>query len=316
MVRHGKGETKRKGRKIGPAVKKEYYYGPTNTTELSVKAKRKLVEKSQRLSERARNSAYAMERKEAEEAERTARALRQIRENDKRYAEEASSYLPPLSPSLSEGAKERKRIETSLIAEEAREKKKVALAAKKEQERIEAQRLKQEREAIEARKKAFLEKTRKEYEERKKAKNDKKLMGTRKKEQLRLEKKYDLEHMSYETERQKHYNELIAKGISEEKAETQAELQALFAIDPRMRKLKDPKTLWGNFMNSETPPPEPKVIAKKEQDEKSAPALLLEISAIPVHVPPPPPPPPPEPAEPVAPVAPVAPSAPLGPAGP
>jgi len=30
-----------------------------------------------------------------------------------------------------------------------------------------------------------------------------------------------------------------------------------------MRKLKDPKTLWGNFMNSETPPPEPKVIAKK-----------------------------------------------------
>jgi hypothetical protein len=263
MVRHGKGETKRRGRKIGPGVKKEYYYGPTNTTELSVKAKRKLVEKSQRTRNMVRNSAYAMERKEAEEAERSARALRQIRENDKRYAEEASSYLPPLSESMSEGAKERKRIETSLIAEEAREKKKVALAAKKEQERIEAQRLKQERDMIEARKKAFIEKTRKEYEEKKKAKKSKSMAITRKKEQLRLEKKYELEHLSYETEYQKHYNELVAKGIPEEKAETQAELQALFAIDPRMRKLRDPKTLWGNFMNSETPPPLPKVVAKK-----------------------------------------------------
>ena len=263
MVRHGKGETKRRGRKLGPGVKKEFYYGPTNKTELSVKAKRKLVQKSRRLNDMARNSAYAMERKEAEEAERSARALKQIREDDKRYAEEASSYLPPLSESMSEGAKERKRIEASLIAEEAREKKKIALAAKKEAERIEAQRAKQEREAIDARKKAFLEKTRAEYEERKKAKKSKSMAITRKKDQLRLEKKYELEHMSYETERKKHYNELIAKGLNEEKADSQAEFLALLAVDPRMRKLKDPKTLWGNFMNSETPPPLPKVVPKK-----------------------------------------------------
>jgi len=289
MVRHGKGETKRRGRKLGPGVKKEFYYGPTNTTELSVKAKRKLVQKSRRLNDMARNSVYATERKAAEEEERSARVLRQIREDDKRYAEEASSYLPPLSESMSEGAKERKRIETSLIAEEAREKKKIALAAKKEAERIEAQRLKQERDTIEVRKRVYLEKMRKEYEDKKQSKTERKIAATRKRErartpaqkaeQLRLEKKYDLEHMSFDTEWKKRYNEFVAKGINETKADLNAEFHTALAIDPKMRKLRDPKTLWSNFMNSETPPPMPKVKPLPPQPRES----LAPVKATPVR---------------------------------
>jgi hypothetical protein len=123
----------------------------------------------------------------------------------------------------------------------------LAEEARKEEER---------EERLEKRKERAKE-TKRLFEKTQKAKKDRK-------ERIRLEKKYGLSHMSPEPLEKERYEELLAKGVPEKEAKTQAEYWAIIQTDAKMRKLKDPATLWGDFMMNETPPKEDKkALAKK-----------------------------------------------------
>jgi hypothetical protein len=85
-----------------------------------------------------------------------------------------------------------------------------------------------------------------------------------KEEHLRLEKKYELNHLSAGPIEKERYEELIAKGVPEEEAKKQAKFYADFQADPRQRKLRDPATKWGDFALNATPPKKEKKPVVKE----------------------------------------------------
>jgi len=224
-----------KARRIFKAEPRSYF-GPT-ADQAAVAAKRK-SRKTVRLNETARASAYAIEQRKKDEAAASLRASRQIALNAERR-KEAASFLPPLASRTTRKSKKlspNMDIEAALAEEERKAAEKEVKNAYRKEKAKEAKRL---------------------FEKTQKAKKARK-------ERIRLEKKYGLSHVSPEPIEKERYEELLAKGVPEEEAKKQAEYYADIQADAKMRKLKDPATLWGDFMMNETPPKEDKkALAKK-----------------------------------------------------
>jgi len=165
-------------------------------------------------------SAILQKKLDIEEAE--ARALAAIRER-RRAEKEIASFLPPLSKSLARPITKttKNNINAALEEEEAKE-------AEKELKR-------EERKLRVAEEKRLFERTQKAKKGRKK--------------QIANEKKYSLEHLSFEDVRKERYEELIAQGIDSEKADKAARDYANIRIDPVFRAMKEGKRTWANILN-------------------------------------------------------------------
>ena len=236
-----------KARRIFKAEPRSYF-GPTADQEVAA-AKRK-SRKKVRLNETARNSMYAIEQKRKDEAAASLRASRQIALESARRKEAASLLPPPASRTTRKVKKlsPNNDIEAALAEEKLKMEEKAVRNVQRKERLAETKRVFMETQK--AKKAASLEKKR----------LGKERVATRKakEEHLRLEKKYDLNHLSAGPIEKEHYEELIAKGVPEEEAKKQAKFYANFQADPRQRKLRDPATKWGNFMMNETPPKEEK----------------------------------------------------------
>jgi hypothetical protein len=201
----------------------------------NVVKERKETAQRERFSKMTRDSVVAMQQKAKDIAEASARARAQIAVNDRRYRE-VTSLVPP------SGRTTRKKtvkpngpdsLELALLEQEAKE--------KEAAERLE----KRQHKAKEV--KELFQKTQKAKKVRER--------------QVRLEKRYDLEHLSYENALAEKRTELLDQGMEEAKAEAQAKFWADHYADPKLRVLINGKMKWGNIALKETPPkvdPKPK----------------------------------------------------------
>jgi hypothetical protein len=219
-----------------------FYFGPTVNS--NVAAERRATSRVKRLTTMTRDSAIAMQQKAKDIAEATARAEAQIAADSERY-KRAASLIPPKSTRKMARINNTTNIEAALLEEEVKE----AEAAVRLEKRA------QKAKAI----KELFQKTQK-------AKKDRR-------ERIRLEKKYDLEHVSYENALAEKRDELLDRGVAEEEAEAQATIWADHYADPKLRVLIDGKMAWGDFALKETPP---KVESKPKV--KAAVPLVTEAS--------------------------------------
>jgi hypothetical protein len=111
-------------------------------------------------------------------------------------------------------------------------------------------------------------------------------------QQVRLEKRYDLKHLSYENVFAEKRNELLANGVDEAKANKDAKFWADHYADPKVRVYIDGKMAWGNVALKETPPkedPKPKTAAVPLIPESSIRVSTMDYrkaaKAAPVFVP-------------------------------
>jgi hypothetical protein len=72
--------------------------------------------------------------------------------------------------------------------------------------------------------------------------------------QVRLEKRYDLEHLSYENALAEKRDELLDKGMEVAEAEKQAKFWADHYTDPKLRVYINGKMAWGDIALKDTPP--------------------------------------------------------------
>jgi len=202
---------------------------------------------------------YAIEQKRKDEAAASLRASRQIALESARRKEAASLLPPPASRTTRKFKKlsPNNDIEAALAEEERKAEEKAVRDAQRKERLAETKRVFMETQK--AKKAASLERKRigKERAATRKVKEE------QKKEQLRLEKKYKLDHLSAEPIEKEYYEELIAKGVPEEEAKKQAKFYADFQVNARQRKLRDPATKWGDFALNETPPKEKKKLIAK-----------------------------------------------------
>ena len=241
-----------KARRIFKAEPRSFF---GHTTDQDVAAAKRKSRKKVRLNETARNSMYAIEQKRKDETAASLRASRQIALESARRKEAASLLPPPASRTTrkSKRLSPNNDIDAALAEEERKAEEKAVRDAQRKGRLAETKRVFMETQK--AKKAASLEKKR----------LGKERVATRKakEEHLRLEKKYDLNHLSAGPIEKEHYEELIAKGVPEEEAKKQAKFYANFQADPRQRKLRDPATKWGDFALNETPPKEKKKLIAK-----------------------------------------------------
>jgi len=217
-----KGQTKRHRTGARPS-QSVFALQPVKTRKRSKSPKlvnaNKKEEEEQKYKKRI-ESAILQKKLDIEEAE--ARALAAIRER-RRAEKEIASFLPPLSKSLARPITKttKNNINAALEEEEAKE-------AEKELKR-------EERKLRVAEEKRLFERTQKAKKGRKK--------------QIANEKKYSLEHLSFEDVRKERYEELIAQGIDSEKADKAARDYANIRIDPVFRAMKEGKRTWANILN-------------------------------------------------------------------
>ena len=220
-----KGQTKRHRTGARPS-QSVFALQPVKTRKRSKSPKlvnaNKKEEEEQKYKKRI-ESAIRQKKLDIEEAE--ARALADIRER-RRAEKEIASFLPPLSKSLARPITKPKKqsknnIDAALEEEEAKE-------AEKELKR-------EERKLRVAEEKRLFERTQKAKKGRKK--------------RIANEKKYSLEHLSFEDVRKERYEELIAQGIDSEKADKAARDYANVKTDPVFRAMKEGKRTWANILN-------------------------------------------------------------------
>ena len=202
-----------------------------------VKERRETARK-ERLNEMARDSAFAIQQKARDIAAAEARASARIAAERERRAELAS-LVPPSATTRTTRKKSVKpsgpdSLELALLEQEEKEKEAAIRLEKRQHKAKEV--------------KELFQKTQK----AKKARN----------RQVRLEKRYDLDHLSYENALAEKRTELLDRGMAEEEAEKQAKFWADHYADPKLRVLIDGKMAWGNVALKETPPKvEPKAKA-------------------------------------------------------
>ena len=219
-----------------------------------VKERRETARKK-RLNEMARDSAFAIQQKARDIAEATARASARLAAEASRRAELASLVPPTASASASVRVTRKKKtvklspdsLELALLEQEAKEK---AAAERLEQRKAKAKEVKE-----------LFQKTQKAKKDRER--------------QVRLEKRYDLDHLSYENALADKRTELLAQGIDEAEAEKQAKFWADHYADPKLRVLIDGKMKWGDVALKETPPKEE---LKPKKSAAAAVPLLPESS--------------------------------------
>jgi len=202
---------------------------PTKSTKSQKKVKTlnkiKEEEKEAETYKKRIESAIRQKKLDIEEAE--ARALAAIKER-RRAEKEIASFLPPLSRSLARPvAKPKKQsknnIDRAIEEEEAKE-------AEKELKR-------EERKLRVAEERRLFERTQRAKKGRK--------------QRIANEKKYGLNHLSFEDVRKERYEELIAQGIDSEKADRAAQYYANVKTDPVFRAIKEGTRTWANILNED-----------------------------------------------------------------
>jgi len=207
----------------------------------NVVKERRETTRQDRLNKMARDSAIAIQQKARDVAEATARASARIAAEASRRAELASLVPPSASVRVTKKKKTVKHngpssLELALLEQEAKEK---AAAERLEQRKAKAKEVKE-----------LFQKTQKAKKDRER--------------QVRLEKRYDLEHLSYENALAEKRTELLAQGMEEADAEKQAKFWADHYADPKIRVYMNKKMNWGDIGLKETPPkvePKPTKVA-------------------------------------------------------
>jgi hypothetical protein len=196
----------------------------------NVVKERRETARRERLNKMAKDSAIAIQQKARDIAAATARASARIAAEASRRAELASLVPPTASARVTRKKKTVKlspsSLELALLEQEAKEK---AAAERLEQRKAKAKEVKE-----------LFQKTQKAKKNRER--------------QVRLEKRYDLEHLSYENALAEKRTELLARGVREAEAEAQAKFWADHYADPKLRVLMDGKMAWGDVALKETPP--------------------------------------------------------------
>jgi TolB-like protein len=201
-----------------------------------VTARRETARK-ERLNKMARNSAFAIQQKAKDVAAAEARASARIAAEGERRAQLASLVPPSASARVTRKKTVKPNGPNSL---------ELALLEQEEKEAAAAERLEKRKDKAKEVKELF-EKTQK----AKKARN----------RQVRLEKRYDLDHLSYENAVAEKRTELVAQGLAEAEAEKLAKFWADHYADPKVRVYMNKKMNWGDIGLKETPPkvePKPK----------------------------------------------------------
>ena len=219
-----KGQTKRHRTGARP-LQSVFALQPVKTRKRSkspklVNENKKEKEKEEKSYRQRIESAIRQKKLDIEEAE--ARALAVIKER-RRAEKEIASFLPPLSKSLARPVAKptKNNIDRAIEEQEAKE---AELELKREERKLRV-----------AEEKRLFERTQKAKKGRKK--------------QIANEKKYSLEHLSFEDVRKERYEELIAQGIDSEKADKAARDYANVRIDPVFRAMKEGKRTWANILN-------------------------------------------------------------------
>ena len=197
-------------------------------------AERRETARKKRLNEMARDSAFAIQQRAKDIAEASARASARLAAEGERRAQLASLVPPTASTSVRVTRKKTVKPSGPNSLE-------LALLEQEEKEKQAAIRLeKRQRKAKEV--KELFQKTQKAKKVRER--------------QVRLEKRYDLDHLSYENALAEKRTELLDRGMDEAKAEKDAKFWADHYADPKLRVLIDGKMKWGDVALKETPPKE------------------------------------------------------------
>jgi len=213
----------------------------TMRIDSNVEKERRETARKKRLNEMARDSAFAIQQKAKDIAAAEARASARIAAEASRRAELASLVPPSASARVTKKKKTVKpngpdSLELALLEQEAKEKEAAERLEKRKDKAKEA--------------KELFQKTQK----AKKARN----------RQVRLEKRYELEHLSYENALAEKRTELLAQGLDEAKADKDAKFWADHYADPKIRVYMNKKMNWGDIGLKETPPkvePKPTKVA-------------------------------------------------------
>jgi len=241
----------------------------TARIDSNVVAERRETARKKRLNEMARDSAFAIQQKARDIAEATARASARLAAEGERRAQLASLVPPSATARTTKKKKTAKpngpdSLELALLEQETKE---AAAAERLEQRKAKAKEVKE-----------LFQKTQKAKKVRE--------------QQVRLEKRYDLKHLSYENVFAEKRNELLANGVDEAKANKDAKFWADHYADPKVRVYIDGKMAWGNVALKETPPkedPKPKTAAVPLIPESSIRVSTMDYrkaaKAAPVFVP-------------------------------
>ena len=214
-----KGQTKRHRTGARPS-QSVYALQPAKTRKRSTSATKKEKLNEEKSYRQRIESAIRQKKMDIEEAE--ARALAAIKER-RRAEKEIASFLPPLSRSIVRPAATKNNIDRAIEEEEAKE---AELELKREERKLRAA---EERRLFEMGQKA--KKTRKNW--------------------IALEKKFGLEHRSFDKIKNEIYEEELAKGHNAGLAEALAHFQAIAKTDPYMRMMKEGKLTWADILNME-----------------------------------------------------------------
>ena len=224
-----------------------------------VKERRETARK-ERLNKMAKDSAIAIQQKARDIAAAEARASARIAAEGERRALLAS--LVPPSATATTRTTRKKTVKPS-----GPDSLELALLEQEEKEAAAAERLeKRQHKAKEV--KELFQKTQKAKKARER--------------QIRLEKRYDLDHLSYENALAEKRTELLDRGMAEAEAEAQAKFWADHYADPKLRVLMDGKMAWGDVALKETPP---KVEPKAKATATAAAALVPLAPEFSIRVP-------------------------------
>jgi len=213
----------------------------TARIDSNVEKERRETARKKRLNEMARDSAFAIQQKARDIAEAEARASARLAAEASRRAELAS-FVPPTASTSVRVTRKKKTVKLSPSSLE------LALLEQEEKEKAAAIRLEQ--------RKAKAKEVKELFQKTQKAKKNRE-------HQVRLEKRYDLEHLSYENALAEKRDELLDKGMEVAEAEKQAKFWADHYTDPKLRVYINEKMAWGDIALKDTPPkvePKPKKI--------------------------------------------------------
>ena len=217
-----KGQTKR--HRTGAKRPQSVFALQPIKTQKKVKTINTIKEEEKEADKYKKLTDYAIRQKKLDIEEAEARALAAIRER-RRAEKEIASYLPPLSKSLARSITKPKQSKNNIDA----------ALEKEEAEEAEKELKREERKLRVAEEKRLFERTQKAKKGRK--------------QRIANEKKYSLEHLSFEDVRKERYEELIAQGIDSEKADRAARDYANIRIDPVFRAMNEGKRTWANILN-------------------------------------------------------------------
>ena len=211
----------------------------------NVVTERRETARRERLNKMVKESAAATLQKARDIAAASARASARIAAEGERRAQLASLVPPSARVTRKKKTVKPEGPDSLELALLEQEKKEVAAAERLEQRQLKAKEVKE-----------LFQKTQK----AKKARN----------RQVRLEKRYDLKHLSYENVFTEKRDELLANGVDEAKADKDAKFWADHYADPKLRVLMDGKMAWGDIILKETPP-------KVEPKAKGTAAALVPL---------------------------------------